>query len=106
MDQRQAAISSHNQIRALSKDIPAYSIAVEVVRDQAEILENLEVKIQRAPTTGGSEVVDRERIEYFETPCNSHELDVEQPVRNSRIKGHFGDYIGMEVWRRDSRSSV
>src|SRR5262249_53055193 len=88
------------------KNIPAYSIAVEVVRYQAEILENLEVEIQRAPATCGSEVVDREWIEYFEAPSNSHELDVEQPVRNSRIKGHFGNYIGMQVWRADTRSSV
>src|SRR5215471_1832263 len=106
MDERQASVASHNQIRPLPKDISAYSIAVEVVRYQVEILEHFQVEIQRASAAGSSEVLDRERVENSEAPCNSLELDVEWPPGNVWIKGHFRNDIGMQVGYGDSSGPI
>src|SRR5262249_37876548 len=106
MDQRQASVASHDQLRRLPTDLSAYAIARGAGRDQVEILEHCQVEIQRAASAGSSEVLDRERVENSEAPCNSLELDVERPPGNVWIKGHFRNDIGMQVGYGDSSGPI
>src|SRR5581483_8492649 len=91
MDQGGAAVILDDKIRRLAEDVPAAAITPEIIRHQAESLEELEIQVQEAPAPGrriGRVVC---RVPDLEVPFYSSNLKV-------KLLGGFQNQLRNHVW--------
>ncbi len=103
MDGRNASIRAKNQVRNLPEHVAPAARSIVIVREEAHVLHQLEIEIERAGARCGREFLLGVRIVNLEGAFDARELDMEFLAG---VKRELGDDVRVQARCGEGRVSI